>query len=98
MAYAASVARSNQQEMFLDRLSDAGYLVVTARQSLTADDPSIVAGELERYGDVYGIGAAVLNQAGETWASNGLDVRSIGQRFTALAGRRSELSESFLPW
>ncbi len=98
VAYAASVARSNQQEMFLDRLSDTGYLVVTARQSLTADDPTIVAGELERYGDVYGIGAAVLNQAGETWATNGIDVRSIDERFTALAGRRAELSESFLPW
>lgn len=97
-AYATSLARSNQQEMFLDRLSDAGYLVVTARQSLTADDPSIVAGELERYGDVYGISAAVLNQAGETWASNGLDPRMLDERFTALAGRRNELSEKFLPW
>lgn len=97
-AYAASVARSKQQEMYLDRLSDAGYLAVTARQSLTAEDPSIVAGELERYEDVYGIGAAVLNQSGETWATNGLDVESVDERLTALAGRRSGLSESFLPW
>ncbi|HEX6337899.1 MAG TPA: HAMP domain-containing sensor histidine kinase [Jiangellaceae bacterium] len=98
VAYAASVARAKQQEMYLDRLSDAGYLVVTARQSLTAEDPSIVAGELERYGDVYGIGAAVLNQSGETWATNGLDVESVDERLTALAGRRSGLSESLLPW
>jgi signal transduction histidine kinase len=84
--------------MFLDRLSDAGHLVLTARQSLSADDPAIVDSELERYGDVYGIEAAVLNQAGETWASNGLDVRSIEERFTALAGQRAGLSESFLPW
>jgi signal transduction histidine kinase len=98
VAYAASVARSNQQEMYFDRLSDAGYLVVTARQSLTAEDPSIVAGELERYGDVYGIGAAVLNRSGDTWATNGLDVHAADERLTALAGRRSELSEGFLPW
>lgn len=97
-AYAVNVAKSNQQEMYLDRLSDASYIVVTARQSLAADDPSIVAGELERYRDVYGIEAAVLNQAGETWASNGLDVRPIDERFTALAGRRGELSEAPTPW
>ena len=97
-AYATSMARSKQQEMFLDRLSDTGYLVITARQSLTADDPAIAAAELERYGDVYGIDAAVLNRAGQTWASNGLDVRMIDERFTALAGRRSALSEWSFPW
>ena len=97
-AYAASVARGGQQEMFLDRLSDAGYLVVTARQSLTAEDRSIVADELQRYKAVYGIGAAVVNQSGDTWATNGLDVQSVDERLTALAGRRNELPESFLPW
>lgn len=97
-AYVVSAARSAQQELFLDRLGDASYLVVSARQSLTADDPSIVAGDLQRYGEVYGIGAAVLDQAGETWATNGLDINSIEERFTALAGRRSGLSEKLLPW
>jgi signal transduction histidine kinase len=97
-AYAFTMARSGQQELYLDRLSDTSYLVGSARQSLTADDPGIVAGELERYGEVYGIGAAVLNQSGEVWASNGLDVMPLEERFTALAGRRSELSEQFLPW
>jgi signal transduction histidine kinase len=97
-AYASSVARSGQQELFLDRLSDAGHLVVTARQSLAADDPALVAVELERYGEVYGIGAAVLNQAGETWATNGLDVLPIEERFAALAGRRAGLSEKLVPW
>ena len=97
-AYATSMARSKQQEMFLDRLGDTGYLVISARQSLKADDPAIVAAELERYGDVYGIDAAVLNRAGQTWASNGLDARTIDERFTALAGRRSGLSEWFFPW
>jgi signal transduction histidine kinase len=97
-AYAVSVARSDQQEVFLDRLSDAGYLVVIARQSLIAGDPSIVDSELARYRDVYGIEAAVLNQKGETWASNGLDARAVDERFSALAGRRSELSERLVPW
>ncbi len=97
-AYAFSVARSSHQEMYLDRLSDASYLVGSARQSLVADDPRIVEGELERYGEVYGAGAAVLDQAGDVWADNGLDVVPIEERFTALAGRRSEPSQQFLPW
>jgi signal transduction histidine kinase len=97
-AYVSTVARSAQQELFLDRLGDASYLVVNARQSLTADDPGIVADDLRRYREVYGIEAAVLNQAGEIWASNGLDVTPIEERFVALAGRRNELSEHLLPW
>ncbi|CAM3706314.1 sensor histidine kinase [Isoptericola cucumis] len=97
-AYVTSVARADQQEVFLDRLSDTGYLVITARQSLIADDPDIVAGDLERYREVYGIGAAVLDQAGTTWASNGLDVADVEERATALAGRRSELRTGLLPW
>ncbi len=98
MAYAASLARSNQQEMFLDRLRDAGYLVLTARQSLTADDPSIVASELARYGEVYGIEAAVLDDAGRIWVSNGLDVDTIEERHIALAGRRADPAAGFFPW
>lgn len=97
-AYAVSAARSDQQELFLDRLSDASFLANSARQSLTADDPAIVSGELERYRDVYGIDAAVLNRAGETWASNGLDVPDVEERFAALAGRRSALSTDVMPW
>lgn len=97
-AYVSSVARSEQQQLFLDRLSDASYLVITARQSLTADDPGLIQDDLDRYRDVYGIGAAVLNQAGEVWATNGLDVTTIDERFDALAGRRGELTERLLPW
>ncbi len=97
-AYVASVARADQQEVFLDRLADTGYLAITARQSLLADDPGIVTGDLHRYGDVYGIDAAVLDQSGATWASNGLDVESVDERAAALAGRRSELHTGLLPW
>ncbi|GAA1736623.1 HAMP domain-containing sensor histidine kinase [Isoptericola hypogeus] len=97
-AYAASVARADQQAVFLDRLADTGYLVITARQSLLADDPAIVAGDLERYRDVYGIDAAVLDQAGATWATNGLDAADVDERAAALAGRRSELRTGPLPW
>ncbi len=97
-AYVSNVARSEQQELFLDRLSDASYLVITARQSLTAGDPGLIQDDLERYRQVYGIEAAVLNRTGEVWATNGLDVTAIDERFDALAGRRNELRERLLPW
>jgi len=97
-AYSGNVARANQQEVYLDRLADAGYLVITARQSLTADDPAIVEGDLTRYRDVYGVGAAVVDQSGAVWASNGLDVDDLDERHAALAGRRGEAVLSTLPW
>jgi len=98
VAYATSMARSSQQEVHIDRLGDASYLALTARQSLTADDPSVVQDELDRYAEVYEIGAAVVDQADQVWATNGLDVRNIDERLTALAGRRSELDRAFAPW
>lgn len=98
VAYAMSIARTGQQEVHIDRLADMRNLTVTARLSLTADDPSVVEDELRRYDEVYGIGAAVLDQSGGVWASNGLDVADLDERLTALAGRRSELEESSLPW
>lgn len=97
-AYAMSMARSGQQEVHIDRLADASYLLLTSRQSLLADDPSFVQDELDRYEEVYGIGAAVIDVSGEVWASNGLNVDEIDERLTALAGRRSELDEGSLPW
>ncbi|MGW8566309.1 ATP-binding protein [Isoptericola sp. NPDC055881] len=97
-AYSGNVARANQQEVYLDRLADAGYLVITARQSLTSDDPAIVAGDLQRYRDVYGVGATVLDQSGAVWATNGLDVEDVDERRAALAGRRGEAVLSTLPW
>ncbi len=97
-AYAMSMTRSGQQEVHIDRLADASYLLVTSRQSLLADDPSVVQDELERYEEVYGIGAAVLDQSGSVWASNGLKVDDVDERLTALAGRRSEIEEGSLPW
>lgn len=98
MLYASSVTRAHQQEVFLDRLRDASYLVLPARQAIVADDPSLVAGDLERYRQVYGIGAAVVDQAGVTVAAEGLDVHDYDERHAALAGRRAEMRQTFWPW
>ncbi|WP_203337754.1 sensor histidine kinase [Nocardioides limicola] len=98
VAYTITVARVNQQHVFVDRLRDASYLAIVARQSLRADDPTVVAGDLDRYLQVYGIEAAVLDTSGEIWASNGLDVGGVAARSVALSGRRGELDPAVLPW
>ncbi|MDO8147468.1 HAMP domain-containing sensor histidine kinase [Isoptericola sp. b515] len=98
LLYAASVTRAQQQDIFLDRLRDASYLSLTARQAILADDPAIVAVDLERYREVYGVRSAVVDQAGVTLASAGLDVEHYPERHTAVAGRRSEMAASFWPW
>ncbi|WP_277207210.1 sensor histidine kinase [Isoptericola croceus] len=98
MLYASSVTRAHQQEVFLDRLRDASYLVLPARQAILADDPSLVAGDLARYREVYGIGTAVVDQAGVTLVAEGLDVQDYVERHAALAGRRAEMRETFWPW
>ncbi|WP_407319654.1 HAMP domain-containing sensor histidine kinase [Isoptericola halotolerans] len=98
MLYAASVTRAHQQEVFLDRLRDVTYLVLPARQAIVADDPSLVAGDLARYREVYGISAAVVDQSGATLVAEDLQVHDYAERHAALAGRRAEMREAFWPW
>ncbi|GAA1979083.1 HAMP domain-containing sensor histidine kinase [Isoptericola halotolerans] len=95
---AGSITRAHQQEVLLERLRDVTYLVLPARQAVLADDPSLVAGDLQRYREVYGIGAAVVDQAGSTLVAEGLDVEDYDERHAALAGRRAEMREAFWPW
>jgi len=96
--YAGTVTRAQQQEAFLDRARDANYLVISARQAILADDPDIVAVDLERYAEVYGVGTAVVDQAGEEFAAVDLDVADVPEREVAVAGRASEPRQSFWPW
>jgi signal transduction histidine kinase len=98
MAYAVSAARSEQQQVYVDRLGDASYLGVVARQSLRADDPALIRGDLQRYQEVYGVEAAIVDSSGRTWATNGLAVEDVEARFAALSGRRAELDPAVLPW
>jgi signal transduction histidine kinase len=98
MLYAGSLTQAYQREVFLDRLRDVTYLVLPARQAVLADDPSLVAGDLARYREVYGISAAVVDQAGTTLVADGLEVQDYAERHAALAGRRAEMREAFWPW
>ncbi|WP_166350554.1 sensor histidine kinase [Phytoactinopolyspora limicola] len=102
-AYGRSISLAAQQELFVDRLGDAGYFVTSARQALRTDDPLVIEGELERYRRVYGIGAAVLDRDGQVWATSGItpatfDDAAIDAVHTALSGRRGDAPRTVLPW
>jgi signal transduction histidine kinase len=98
MFYVVSITRAHHQEVFLDRLRDASYLSITARQSILADDPTLVQVDLDRYHELYGVRAAVVDQAGNPVAAAGLDVTQVPERAAALAGRRAELHDDVWPW
>ncbi|NDL56132.1 ATP-binding protein [Phytoactinopolyspora mesophila] len=102
-AYGRSVALASQQELFVDRLGDAGYFVTSARQALRTDDPTVIEGELERYRQVYGIKAMVLDRSGDIWATSGLNMVGLDEPAmqnvdTALSGRRGDAPRTVLPW
>ena len=102
-AYAWSAARSIQQEHISELLGDVAYFVSSARQALRSGSPDLVAGEAERYFQLYGTRVLVVDRSGSPWASGGeqpvvLDDDTKSQIQLALAGRRSELPELALPW
>lgn len=102
-AYAWSAARSIQQEHISELLGDVAYFVTSARQALRSGSPDLVAGEAERYYELYGTQVLVVDRSGSLWASGGeepivLDEGTKAQIQLALAGRRGELPEPALPW
>lgn len=102
-AYAWSVARSIQQEVSNQQLSDLGYFLTGARQALRAGNPAIVESELQRYGELYDVKIAVFDRSGAEWASGGSEPIEVDEAMTerigfALLGRRSDPSQVVLPW
>jgi len=102
-AYAWSAARSVQQEVSNQQLSDLSYFLTGARQSLRAGDPEIVAAELQRYSELYDTQIAVLDRSGAVWAAGGLRPGVVDDEMStrislALSGRRSDPVPATLPW
>jgi signal transduction histidine kinase len=96
-AYARSLAHSAHLELFLDRLSDASLFVTSARAAFGGGDPVALRSELQRYGEVYDIEAAVLDRHGEVIVGNGFDPDALSdvsraEVDAALAGRSSGMS------
>ena len=60
------VAAAEQQEMFLDRLTDTSRFASLAQRPLIDDSPHLLQPELERYDELYDIGVAVVGRDAPT--------------------------------
>ena len=103
VAYAASAARSIQQDFYAAQLADLGYFVTSARQALITGNTTVIEGEAERYRQLYGSRVMVIDRSGTTLGTGPLDPvlqdqATISQIRLALSGRRGELPQATLPW
>ncbi|WP_433270210.1 HAMP domain-containing sensor histidine kinase [Actinosynnema sp. CS-041913] len=97
------VAATEQQEMFLDRLTDTARFASVAQRPLTDDQPVLMERELARYQDLYGIKVALLDRSGLVVAASGpgVDVTSATVSDLvrgALAGRQPAAPGLLMPW
>ncbi|GAB3119769.1 HAMP domain-containing sensor histidine kinase [Streptomyces calidiresistens] len=108
---AAGQAAAEQQRVVVDRIDDTVRFASLAQYAVGSgeDDPGVdplaqLQDELERYHDLYGIRAGVLNRDGTPlaaapagWALPGGD-RARSAFAEALAGRRSQGPPQVWPW
>lgn len=95
------VADSEQQQLFLDRLTVTSRLASLAQRPLLDGNPDTLTEVLQRYQQVYGIGAQVVDQDGKVVASSpdGVQAPDPGADLSAaLAGIRPKPGPLVLPW
>ncbi|SES28206.1 Signal transduction histidine kinase [Lentzea albida] len=100
-----NVAAAEQQEMFLDRLTDTSRFASLAARPLIDDKPDLLRPELQRYDELYDIGVAVVARDAPTVplvsSRNDLALGESGVQdlvSKALAGRLPEAPTLFMPW
>ena len=95
-AYGWSAARTIQQQVSSQLLSDLSYFSTGASQALRAGDPAMIETELRRYGGLYDAQVVVYDRSGTVWAASERTPRlsdgAAEQVALALSGRRGELS------
>lgn len=97
------VASSEQQRLFLDRLTVTSRLSSLAARPLLDGSPGTLTEVLGRYRQVYGVDAGVVDQDGRVvaWTSTAPqfdDADVVAGINSALAGRRPEPGVLLLPW
>lgn len=101
-AYGWSAARTIQQQVTAQLLSDLSYFTTGASQALRASDPAMIETELRRYGSLYDAEVVVYDRSGAPWAASvrtpTLSEETTSQVNLALSGRRGEPSGEMLPW
>lgn len=99
---AYSFAVSAAQQAYLKQLDDVNRFRPDVAVALASSEISGLQSELDRYGEVYRIGAAVVKPGGEMWLNNG-DITPGESRFEdtvtqALAGKHSDPAGFRWPW
>jgi signal transduction histidine kinase len=99
------VEAGRQQSLFLDRLEDTTRFAATVQQATTTVDRDALQAVLIRYGEVYGIGTAVLDHTGRVMLASrpGLAAAMAGELKSgvvaeALAGHASTVGVLIMPW
>jgi signal transduction histidine kinase len=100
---ALSVAGSEGQQMFLDRLTDTEGFASMAQESLSSGDFLVLSNQLARYQQVYGIAAVVVDTSGRVEAQSVTAVDLADPQVSdavqaALAGRAPQSGSTLLPW
>jgi signal transduction histidine kinase len=100
---AMTVASTQSQQFFLDRLTDTEGFASLAQEPLSSGNFTVLGTALDRYEQVYGSQAVVLNTSGRQQAHSTTlidiadpDVHSAVQ--AALAGRSPQAGPTLLPW
>lgn len=98
-----SVADSEQQKVFVDRLAGASKLASDAQRVLIEDNPSLLAPSLARLEEVYGQQSAVFGPNGNLLVGSPSKVDSRDPMVAsalgaALAGRLPDTGDLLLPW
>lgn len=100
---ALSLSSSEQQRMFLDRLTMTERLASLAQHPLLDGQGDVIGKVLQRYEEVYGIASRVVDQDGTPAVSTPTqpelaDAAVAAAVREALAGRQPEPDDLFLPW
>ena len=98
-----NVAAAEQQQLFLDRLTDTSRFASLAQRPLIDGQPKLLEPQLRRYEEVYGITVALLDSNRNVVASSRPDVDVTGADVSgkvteALVGRLPEAPPLLMPW
>jgi signal transduction histidine kinase len=98
-----SVAGSEQQRLFLDRLTDTSRFASLAQRPLIDDQPALLAPVLQRYDQLYGVAVAVVDRDRHLAVGSRPDVALTDpgvsdQVDAALAGRLPDAPPLITPW
>ncbi|MGR6913373.1 sensor histidine kinase [[Actinomadura] parvosata] len=106
MPHSVTLAEREMQETYVDRLGDVGRFASLAETALSTGRTEALQRELERYHELYGIPAAVIDTSGTVLLGPARAYREAAGAepalprivTAALAGTRSEPSGEWAPW